>query len=166
MNSYMEDMYYELGTEYEELTEPGMQHLSGIQATAYCRIRYTAGDDFKRAERQRTVLSLTMDKAKRANPIQLISAVNKVLGRMSTSLDTWELMKFILAARAMDITESSGFPTEEDRTFATVNGESCVIPYYLTTNVKNLHNTLFGQADYEPSETVEENNDIINSYVQ
>lgn len=166
MNSYMEDMYYELGTEYEELTEAGMQHLSGIQATAYCRIRYTAGDDFKRAERQRTVLSLTMEKAKKANPIQLIKAANSVLGMMSTSLDTWELMKFILVARAMDITESTGFPSEEDRTFATVNGESCVIPYYLTTNVKTLHNVLFGQADYEPSETVQENSDSINGYVQ
>ena len=60
MNSYMEDMYDELGIDYEEVTDSGMQHLSGIQATAYCRIRYTEGDDFKRAQRQRTVLSLTM----------------------------------------------------------------------------------------------------------
>ena len=71
MNSYMDDMYYEIGTEYEEVTDWGMQHLSGIQATAYCRIRYTEGDDFRRAERQRTVLMLTMEKAKKANPVRL-----------------------------------------------------------------------------------------------
>ena len=165
MNSYMEDMYYEIGTEFDELTDYGMQHLSGIQATAYCRIRYTQGDDFKRAERQRTVLKLTMEKAKKANPLQLIAAANSVLGETATSLDTTELLMFILRARMMDLTETSGFPNEEDRVFATVNGESCVVPYYLTTNVKTLHSVLFGQEDYEPSTTVEEKNEIINSYV-
>ena len=165
MNSYMDDMYYEIGTEYEEVTDWGMQHLSGIQATAYCRIRYTEGDDFRRAERQRTVLMLTMEKAKKANPVRLAAATGAVLGRTATSLSSTELMLFILRARMMDITESTGFPTEEDRMFATINGESCVVPYYLTTNVKKLHRTLFDQDEYEPSPTVEEINENINAYV-
>ena len=165
MNSYMEDMYDELGIDYEEVTDSGMQHLSGIQATAYCRIRYTEGDDFKRAQRQRTVLSLTMEKAKKANPLQLARAAGSVLGEMATSLKAGELLRVILLARTMDLTDSTGFPSEEDRTFATVNGESCVIPYYLTTNVITLHSTLFGQDDYEPSSVVQENTEIINSYV-
>ena len=166
MNSYMDDMYYEIGTDYDEVTDWGMQHLSGIQATAYCRIRYTEGDDFKRAERQRTVLMLTMEKARKANPLRLAAAAGAVLGRTATSLSSTELMLFILRARMMDITESTGFPTEEDRMFATINGESCVVPYYLTTNVKKLHRTLFDQEDYEPSSTVLEFNDSINAYVQ
>ena len=165
MNSYMDDMYYEIGKEYEEDTDWGMQHLSGIQATAYCRIRYTEGDDFRRAERQRTVLMLTMEKAKKANPVRLAAAAGAVLGRTATSLSSTELMLFILRARMMDITESTGFPTEEDRMFATINGESCVVPYYLTTNVKKLHRTLFDQDEYEPSPTVEEINENINAYV-
>ena len=166
MNSYMEDMYYEIGTDYDELTDWGMQHLSGIQATAYCRIRYTEGDDFKRAQRQRTVLALTMQKAKEASPIRLIAAANAALGKTATSLNTGELFMFILRAKTMDLTESTGFPTQEDRIFATIGGESCVVPYYLTTNVKELHRTLFGQDEYEPSSTVNEINDTINSYVK
>ena len=165
MNSYMDDMYYEIGTEYDEVTDWGMQHLSGIQATAYCRIRYTAGDDFRRAERQRTVLMLTMEKARKANPLRLAAAAGAVMGRTATSLSSGELMLFILRARMMDITESTGFPTEEDRIFATVNGESCVVPYYLTTNVRKLHQTLLDQEDYEPSPTVQDFNEIINEYV-
>lgn len=165
MNSYMDDMYYEIGTEYDEVTDYGMQHLSGIQATAYCRIRYTAGDDFKRAERQRTVLALTLQKAREANPLQLIAAANAALGKTATSLSSGELFMFILQAKGMDLTDSTGFPTEEDRMFATINGESCVVPYYLTTNVRKLHETLFGEEDYESSPTVGEINDIINSYV-
>ena len=165
MNSYMDDMYYEIGTDYDEVTDYGMQHLSGIQATAYCRISYTEGDDFKRAQRQRTVLALTMQKAKEANPLQLIAAANAALGKTATSLSSGELLMFILRAKAMDLTDSTGFPTEEDRIFATINGESCVVPYYLTTNVRKLHETLFGQEGYEPSPTVAEINDTINGYV-
>jgi anionic cell wall polymer biosynthesis LytR-Cps2A-Psr (LCP) family protein len=159
-------MYYEIGTEYDEVTDYGMQHLSGIQATAYCRIRYTEGDDFKRAQRQRTVLQLTLEKAKKANPLQLIAAANAALSNTATSLNTGELFLLILRAKTMDLTESTGFPSAEDRIFATINGESCVVPYYLTTNVRNLHMVLFGQEDYEPSSTVYEINDVINSYVQ
>ena len=166
MNSYMDDMYYELGTEYDEVESSGMQHLSGIQATAYCRIRYTEGDDFKRSERQRTVLALTMEKAQKANPFRLIAAANGALSKMATSLDTGEILTLILRARTMKLAGSSGFPSAEDRTFATINGESCVVPYYLTTNVKTLHNYLFGEEDYEPSSAVLEKNDTINSYVQ
>ena len=161
MNSYMDDMYYEIGTEYDEVQGAGMQHLSGIQATAYCRIRYTEGDDFKRAERQRTVLSLTMEKAREATPFQLIRAANSALDEVATSMGTTDLLTFILAVRAMDLSDSTGIPTEEDRTFATVNGESCVIPYYLNTNVRKLHGILFGEEDYTPSPAVQERDGMI-----
>ena len=40
-----------------------------------------------------------------------------------------------------------------------------MVPYYLTTNVRKLHQTLFDQEDYEPSPTVQEFNEIINEYV-
>ena len=50
---------------YTEVTKTGYQLLDGLQATAYCRIRYTKGDDFKRAERQREVLQAIEDEAKK-----------------------------------------------------------------------------------------------------
>ena len=165
LNQYLHDMHIELGTDDTPVETTGTVTVTGIQATAYSRIRYTAGDDFKRAERQRTVLALTLQKAREANPLQLIAAANAALGKTATSLSSGELFMFILRAKGMDLTDSTGFPTEEDRIFATINGESCVVPYYLTTNVRKLHETLFGEEDYESSSTVGEINDIINSYV-
>ena len=35
----------------------GTYTLNGVQATAFARIRYGGGDDYKRTERQRAVLS-------------------------------------------------------------------------------------------------------------
>lgn len=166
INSYMKDMNREIGTEYDELSGSGMQHLSGIQATAYCRIRYTSGDDFKRAQRQRTVLSLTLQKAKKANPLQLISVANSVSGEMATSLRTSELFKLILLARSFDLSDSTGIPLEEYRTYATIGGESCVVPYSLSSNVTALHETLFGETDYVPCTYLQQRSDYIMSLVQ
>ena len=72
LNNYQRSMFVEnendaLNENIVKVTHSGMQTLSGLQATAYCRIRYV-GDDFGRAERQRKVLMACMDKAKTMSP--------------------------------------------------------------------------------------------------
>ena len=81
INNYQYCMAEDLKRSYNEVTTTGYQLLDGLQATAYCRIRYTAGSDFKRAERQREVLQAVADVAKKAN----VSSLQKMY-----------LMKFIL----------------------------------------------------------------------
>jgi LCP family protein required for cell wall assembly len=49
INNYQIGIAEVLKCDYTPVTETGMQLLNGLQATAYCRIRYTAGNDFKRA---------------------------------------------------------------------------------------------------------------------
>ena len=75
LNSYQFTMAEDLKRPYKEVTSTGYQQLTGLQATAYCRIRYTAGDDFKRTERQREVLMAMADKAKTAS----VSTLNRRL---------------------------------------------------------------------------------------
>ena len=43
------------GVDYTPVTKSGLQTLNGLQATAYCRIRYV-GNDFERTQRQNAVL--------------------------------------------------------------------------------------------------------------
>lgn len=46
-----------IGEHWSDIEEKaGTQHLDGIHGVAYARIRYTSGNDFKRAQRQRIVL--------------------------------------------------------------------------------------------------------------
>ena len=78
INNYQKTMAKDLKRDYTPVNSTGYQLLDGLQATAYCRIRYTAGDDFKRAERQREVLMAVVDKAKSASPASLTSAVNAI----------------------------------------------------------------------------------------
>ena len=67
------------------LTQPGMNHLDGVQAVAYSRLRLM-DTDFQRTERQRKVVSLALEKAKQADVSTLTSLAGLVISEISTSV--------------------------------------------------------------------------------
>lgn len=151
------------GTDYIPVTSAGRQTLNGLQATAYCRIRYV-GDDFKRAERQRDVLTAMMEKAKTASISELTEAINAVLPYVQTSLDVSDIIPMLSRIGDFNVTVSDGFPFAGMRNGGTIgtNG-SCVIPTSLEDNVIRLHELLYDEEDYEPSKEVKEFSAIIES---
>ena len=159
VNSYQETMAQDLkrGGKYTPVTTTGYQLLNGLQATGYCRVRYTAGDDFKRAERQREVLSAIADQAKKASLTQLTSTAGAVFEETYTSLDLSEITEMLGDVSKYYISDTAGFPQESNRTTGTIGSKgSCVIPVSLEENVKWLHQFLFNDYDYEPSAAVKE----------
>lgn len=171
LNNYQSTMAKELGKSgYTEVTSSGTQTLNGLQATAYCRIRYTRGWDYKRAARQRAVLYAVMDKAKTANVAQLTDIVNSVSGEIYTSYSVSDLIKDVQAIAGYNViaedgidSMQNGFPQEDQRIQANLGGAlgDCVIPRDLTDNVKWLHQFLFDDAEYDPSDTVKGYSDKI-----
>ena len=156
---------YQIGTseaigrknQYTKVTSTGMQTLDGLQATSYCRIRYTAGDDFKRAERQREVITAISQKVKNASASQLNDIANKVFGQTATSLELSEILELLEGVQGYTIVASDGFPFEEMRGTGTVGRKgSCVIPVDLEANVVKLHKFLFDVDNYQPSDSVKE----------
>ena len=160
LNNYQKSMFSTesqvvLSDDYTPVTQAGLQTLDGMQATAYCRIRATAVDDFRRAERQRTVLLACLDKAKSASFSQLESALDSVLPHVATNLDTAEILSVLQEVSNYSVTATDGFPFEDSRTTGTLGSKgSCVIPVDLESNVIKLHNFLFEQEEYTPSEQV------------
>ena len=155
INDYASTMAADLKRETPApVTQPGKQHLNGLQAVAYCRIRYTAGDDYKRTERQREVLSQTMTGLKKVSPGMMRRILSDVLPQMATSLSVSELLSLAMRGTGAEIDASAGWPDAALRTSGMVNGQSCVIPRDLEANVKWLHQFLFGEEDYRVSETV------------
>ncbi len=162
LNNYQLCIAEDLKREYTPVTQTGLQRLDGLQATGYCRIRYTAGDDFKRAERQREVLSAVADQAKKASLPKLTETANSVFEEVYTSLDLSEIIEMLGDVGAYQITETDGFPQEDMRATGTIGSKgSCVIPTSLEENVKWLHKFLFDADNYEPSATVKECSDKI-----
>ena len=163
MTSSQLTMAEDLKRPYKEVTSTGYQQLTGLQATAYCRIRYTAGDDFKRTERQREVLMAMADKAKTASAATLNQIATDVFNEIYTSLDLTEIVELLGSVNDYKIVDQAGFPYEEYRTTGTIGSKgSCVIPVDLKESVEWLHKFLFDE-DYTASSEVQSYSDKIKS---
>lgn len=151
--------------DYTPVTETGYQLLNGLQATAYCRIRYTAGDDYKRAERQREVLAAIETQAKalaKKNPAELTKIFNSVIENICTNMDIKDMLVLLEKILDYQIAGQDGFPQADLRTSKTIGAKGdCVIPIDLEANVKWLHKFLFEEDEYEVSKTVQEINQKI-----
>ncbi|MBD5490135.1 MAG: LytR family transcriptional regulator [Lachnospiraceae bacterium] len=164
LNNYQLCIAEDLKRSYTPVSSTGYQLLDGLQATGYCRIRYTAGDDFKRAERQREVLSAVADQAKKASLPALTETANSVFDEVYTSLDLSEIVEMLGNVGSYYIADNAGFPQESNRATGTIGSKgSCVVPVSLEDNVKWLHQFLFNDYDYQPSATVKECSDKIYS---
>ena len=62
INGYIAHLNNINGTSEPAIESTGLQHVSGTQALAFCRIRYTSGGDYKRTERHREVLTKIFEK--------------------------------------------------------------------------------------------------------
>lgn len=163
LNSYQFTMAEDLKRPYKEVTQTGYQLLNGLQATAYCRIRYTAGDDFKRTERQREVLMAVTEAARKASPSVINQIANDIFNEIYTSLDLSEIISLLGDIGKYRIVDQAGFPHEDYRTTGNVGTKgSCVIPVDLKTNVEWLHSFLFNE-DYSASGDVQSYSEKIKS---
>ncbi len=157
INNYQKTMASDMGRSYTPVESTGYQLLDGLQAPAYCRIRYGGGDDFKRTERQREVLLAIFDKAKSASPATLTSAVNAIFdnGEIYTSLDVSDILDILGNITKYEVVGQGGFPEESRRTTGTIGSKgSCVVPVSLADNVQWLHEFLFEDEEYSPSDAV------------
>lgn len=140
----------------------GTQLLDGIHAVGYARIRYTEGNDFKRTERQREVLQLTVDKAKKANLLTLNKIVDDVFPQISTSLSITDMLGFAANILNYNIVGKTGFPYAVTTSEEVRNHKgSYVVPIDFIGNVSQLHQNIFAEEWYEPSSKVKQIHDDI-----
>ena len=156
MNNYCVETSKVTGKDYERIDpqEAGTYHLNGVQAVSYSRIRYTAGGDFLRSARQRTILMMIADKAKTMGISELNKIADDVFPQISTNFTLTEMLGYLKDIADYKIGETIGFP--EDNTTDTLNEVgSVVIPNSLTQSVQDLHQFLFGNDGYTVSSTVQ-----------
>ena len=154
MNSFIAKTVEATGVGSYELERAGMNHLDGVQAVAYARLRLM-DTDFNRTERQRKVVSLAFDKAKQANFSTLYSILVAVLPQTSTNVGIDDLIPFAKDISKYHLSETTGFPFDKDT--KKMHKRDYVIPITLKSNVIALHQMLYGNISgytYTPSETV------------
>ena len=152
MTNYIDEINNTTGHKSKHLTKAGTYTLDGVQATAYARIRYTEGGDWKRTERQRKILDLTFEKVKKMNLAQLKSLADTVLKQVSTNITTSQIISLAASAGSYEIEETKGWPFEVAD--YKLNGVWYGPPRNLEKQVIELHEFLFPEEEYEPSENV------------
>lgn len=153
INGYAEEITNVTGKESDVIEIYGPVTLNGVQATAYCRIRYTAGSDFKRTERQRLVLEKIFEKVKKSDIATLNKIIDTVLDEVYTNFSKTEILQLAAALMDYSIGDTSGFPFAMNTKKLGSNGD-CVVPATLSDNVTALHKFLFDDDDYKPSSQV------------
>ena len=178
VNGYLTETRLITGLDAPDLTHSGQVHLSGLQATAYCRIRYVTfydedGQkyyyDMGRTARQRSVIKKVVEKAKDAGVGQVLQIADSILHYntadekiITTSLSLDEVMDLIPTLLKFTLSDNTGFPFTCDT--PTINGASMVVAQGLEYNVSKLHKFLFGEENYQPSETVKTISDYLINY--
>lgn len=155
INEYSGEVAQVTGKKNTTLSGSGVLHLNGVQATAYARIRKLAGDDYKRTERQRTVIEAMVTKVQKSGVTTINNVVDEVFDDISTNITPKQMISLASHALSYKMEDSSGFPFELKTKNMGKRGD-CVIPLDLETNVVELHEYLFGSTTYTPTSSVKE----------
>ena len=160
MNQYIKEMNAVYGTDTPLIEDAGRQTLSGMQAVAYSRVRYTEGSDIRRAERQRNVVMLMADRLRASDTATQHKVLKEMYKKVDTDLTESELMDLFDLLVDYDLDNMNGFP------YATkwLNDEdkgAMYVPCDLISNVTELHADLYKNDSYRPSSTVAEYDELI-----
>ncbi len=163
MNKTIKESNKLLDGEPSDYVSVGTQICDGHQVLAYVRIRKLGNGDFDRTARQREVLSLIFQKIKSELSIDLITSLAMAVSDdISTSLTNSDIL--LLAYR---LYRANGMPQVQALTdeaylkSATIAGAMVLLPYRLEDAVKDLHLKIYGETDYQPTETLIQASDAL-----
>lgn len=134
------------GTDNMDTSKPGLVHLNGPQALAYCRNRYI-GTDFGRTERQRKVLTAVIGKLPAAMGTNARELIDGLMPNLTTNLTQTECYRLGLMAGKLltyDIVSDS-IPQPNTYSNATIR-KMAVLEVDFETNIKYLKEKIYGET--------------------
>ena len=153
LNKYTSETAHAIGQKkYKKVKEAGYQTLEGVQAVSYGSIRKGVGDDFKRTNRMRYVIKRVTDKLQDKSISELSDIMDICLKQCMTNLSTEDMKGLLMRLPKVHFGRSVGFPFTVSTGY--LGNVSYVFPANLYANVIRLHEDIFGQEDYTPTETV------------
>ena len=142
-----------------------MQHLDGIQAVMYARLR-SIDNDFKRSERQRHLLELLLGKVLDGglDVNKLLNLLEVCLPYAETNMSAMDMVSLAMGVLGSDILtrlengepllQQSRIPMDETWKYYTTEGGASVVTFRTTKrqkeNVEELHKFIYGE--YYPAD--------------
>ncbi|QSX09289.1 LCP family protein [Alkalibacter rhizosphaerae] len=156
-----------IGTNTQKLESSGRQVLDGGQALAYSRIRKVGNADFERTERQRTVLEQVLNKVLKDRSItKAMRFADSLLPYVQTSMSRSEILSIGTKVMTSGTTNlvNTRIPLDDHVKNATINGGAVLLPTSLIDNVAYLHNFIYENDEFEPSDRLQDINDTMAQY--
>ena len=155
LNKYVEETAKAANKEAHKLSGEGTYLLDGPQAVTYARLRKLEGGDYKRTERQRTVIKALFEKVKKIDLVTLNEIIDTVFPQVSTSFSLAEVVDLAADVMAYKLKDNEGFPFEKTDAVR-YHEASVVIALGLAENVQEIHEFLYPSEESEGvSETVQ-----------
>ena len=152
INSYITETVKATGVYSTHLKSAGMNHLDGVQAVAYARLR-KMDTDYARTERQREIIEKCFQKLKKSDFAVVNNVMEVVFPQILSSVTIDDIIPAAKNLTKYTIADTMGFPSA--RTDGNMGKKgACVIPQTLESNVTLLHQFLFGDENYQPSDMV------------
>lgn len=167
INAYLKKNKKQISREYDDKKgdrtalekKAGIQHLDGLQALMYARLRHSDknDNDFNRTSRQRHLLELLLKKVLTNDDTDYFGLLNDCMPYVKTNMsamDIFSLMSTILRSDLIDrakegetLLEDFRIPMEDTWKYATEHGSS-VVEYRTNDrkqqNVEALHQFIYG----------------------
>lgn len=178
VNGYLTETRKITGMDAPDLTESGNVHMTGLQATAYCRIRYVTftdedgteyHDDFGRTARQRSIMNKILEKSKSAGVKQLLDTADTIIKKnnvngnkiISTNIKWSRVEDLLTVAVDCNLVGTTGYPYDVVTPGQGKKYYGYVVPEGLEQNAIQLHQYLFPDKTYEPTQMLKDINDYI-----
>lgn len=163
INSGVREVCYAKGETYTgpDITSSGIQHLNGVQATAYSRIRYTSNfegtnNDYGRTDRQRYVMEQLYKKVLAMDKAQYAKLVKPILACCETSLTYGEIIQVILGVLSKNPTfEETRVPETSFLMTSPRTNAGSVVYYDLNFAAKLIHSFIY--KDIKPQKFIDTN---------
>lgn len=127
-----------------QITNAGVNHLNGVEAVAYSRIRKIGQGDYERTERQRKIMSELFEKGKNVKMTRYPEVVESIFPYVETSLTKMEMVKlgtYVLTNNIKTL-DQTRFPTDKYS-----KGEMIDNIWYLVTDLesteKEVHDFIY-----------------------
>jgi len=154
INSYINALNAQFNTSSPNITKPGTYKLDGVQALAYGRIRYTSGGDYKRTERMRTVLLKVFEITRGQSVGNLTKILDSILPHVYTNIPKKQILEQLPKINSYNVVQDFGWPDVDMVDGRIINKVWYGVPVDLEKSVSKLHEDLFDQKNYIPSENV------------
>ena len=152
-NQYIMDVNDKVKKSDPFLEHTGVQTVTGVQALAFCRNRYS-DSDYMRTQRQREVVEQIVQKAFNVDIFTGLNLLSKVYPYVTTSLSLQEMTTYAKAFMALENKTFLDFrvPTDELSFGDMIDEVWYLVPNTLADNAVVLHKFLYDIDTYTPTD--------------